>query len=177
MYIVGSEVKGRISKRVFQENRAHQVFRKTNVSYPLTRTRTCAYYGVRNVRFSENLPCFVFLKHPFWYSPFCLITDDMINESVIRETQELRNIDVYFAYPLLTEWKSDSHKTFRRSLRRMYVQFTSCVEGRNSCLNPFWICLVRSAVENQRLVYDCLVICLYENGQVLEIYLQHIETN
>ena len=24
-----------------------------------------AYQGVRNVRFSENLACFVFLKHPF----------------------------------------------------------------------------------------------------------------
>ena len=25
----------------------------------------CAYQGVRNVPFSENLACFVFLKHPF----------------------------------------------------------------------------------------------------------------
>ena len=39
--------------------------------------RTCAYQGVRNVRFSENLTCFVFLKHMFWNSPFCLITDDL----------------------------------------------------------------------------------------------------
>ena len=28
---------------------------KTNNSYPLLRTRTCAHQGVRNVRFSENL--------------------------------------------------------------------------------------------------------------------------
>ena len=27
--------------------------------------RTCAYQGVRNVRFSVNLACFVLLKHPF----------------------------------------------------------------------------------------------------------------
>ena len=33
------------------------------------------YLGVRNVRFSENLSCYVFLKHPFWDSPFCLITN------------------------------------------------------------------------------------------------------
>ena len=26
---------------------------------------TCAYQKVRNVRLSENLACFVFLKHPF----------------------------------------------------------------------------------------------------------------
>ena len=66
--------------------------------------RTCAYQAVKNVRFSENLgigvkdvfrkicvsggknirfsvnfTCFVFLKHPFWDSPFCLITDDFIS--------------------------------------------------------------------------------------------------
>ena len=35
-----------------------------------------AYQGVRNVNFSENLACYVFLKHPFWDSPFCLITDE-----------------------------------------------------------------------------------------------------
>ena len=62
---VGNKPKGRISKRVFQENKAAQIFRKTNISYPLIRTSTCAYQGVRNVRFLENFTCFVFLKHPF----------------------------------------------------------------------------------------------------------------
>ena len=38
---VGNKAKGRISKRVFQENKARQIFRKTNISYPLIRTRTC----------------------------------------------------------------------------------------------------------------------------------------
>ena len=27
--------------------------------------------------FSENLTCFVFLKHPFWDSLFCLVNDEM----------------------------------------------------------------------------------------------------
>ena len=31
-----------------------KIFRKTNISYPLTRTRTCAYQVVKNVSFSEN---------------------------------------------------------------------------------------------------------------------------
>ena len=31
----------------------------------LTRTRTGAYQGVRDVRFSDNLACFDFLKHLF----------------------------------------------------------------------------------------------------------------
>ena len=66
-YIVGNKAKGRISKRVFQENKACQIFRKTTISYQ----------GVRNVCFSENLACFVFFKYPFSDSPFCLITDDM----------------------------------------------------------------------------------------------------
>ena len=35
--------------------------------------RMFAYQGVGNVRFSENLACFAFLKHPFWDLPFCLI--------------------------------------------------------------------------------------------------------
>ena len=40
-------------------------------------TPMCAYQGLRYVRFSENLACFVFLKLPFWDSPFCLINDDI----------------------------------------------------------------------------------------------------
>ena len=31
-----------------------KIFRKTNISYPLIRTRTCAYQGLRNVSCSEN---------------------------------------------------------------------------------------------------------------------------
>ena len=63
--IVGNKAKGRISKRVFQERKARQHFQKTNISYPMIRTPTCAYQEVRNVSFSEILPCFAFLKHPF----------------------------------------------------------------------------------------------------------------
>ena len=42
---VGNKAKGRISKRVSQENKAPQIFRKTNISYPLIRTRACVYHG------------------------------------------------------------------------------------------------------------------------------------
>ena len=41
------------------------------------KAKECAYQGVRNVGFSGNFACFIFLKHPFWDSPFCLITDKM----------------------------------------------------------------------------------------------------
>ena len=46
-------------------------------------TRTWAYQGVKNVCFSENFGCFVFLKHSFWDSPFCLITDDLTFRHVL----------------------------------------------------------------------------------------------
>ena len=39
---VGNKAKGRISKRVFQESKARQNFRKTNISYLLIRARACA---------------------------------------------------------------------------------------------------------------------------------------
>ena len=67
---------------MFQENKARQIFRKAIFSYPLIRTHT-------NVRFSENLACFVFLKHPFWDSPFGLTTDDKsLWWSALREIAE-----------------------------------------------------------------------------------------
>ena len=62
---VGNKAKGQILKRVFQENKVRQIIRKTNISYPLIRTRTCACQGLRNVRFSEKLACFVFFKNQF----------------------------------------------------------------------------------------------------------------
>ena len=49
---------------------AKNIFHMSGVNY-------YAYQGVRNVRFSWNLTCFVFLKQPFWDSPFCLITDEL----------------------------------------------------------------------------------------------------
>ena len=72
---VFNKAKGRISKRVFQENKAYkarQIFWKTNISNPLIPTRTCGYRGVGNVIFSKSLTSFLFLKHPFWDSPFAV---------------------------------------------------------------------------------------------------------
>ena len=38
---VGNKAKGRNSKRVFQENKTRQIFRKTNISYTLTPFSDC----------------------------------------------------------------------------------------------------------------------------------------
>ena len=59
-YFVGSKTKGRISKRGFPENKARQIFRKTNISCPLI--STCADHGVRNIRFSKNFGGLCFLE-------------------------------------------------------------------------------------------------------------------
>ena len=56
---IGNDAKRGISKRVLQENKARQIFGKTNISYPLI--RRYADHEVRNVRLSRNLACFVFL--------------------------------------------------------------------------------------------------------------------
>ena len=69
---VVNKANGRISKRVFQENKVRQIFWKTNISNPLIPTRTCAYQGVRNVIFSKSLTSLLFLKHPFGDSPFAV---------------------------------------------------------------------------------------------------------
>ena len=37
--VVSNQVRGQISKRVHEENKALQIFRKTNISCPLIRTR------------------------------------------------------------------------------------------------------------------------------------------
>ena len=49
LQFVVSKAKGRISKRVLQENKTRQIFRKTNISY---------------VRFSENFEVLCFLVKP-----------------------------------------------------------------------------------------------------------------
>ena len=66
--------KGESQNGCFKKKHA-KFCKKTNISCPLIRRYICAYQGVRNVRFSENLTCFIFLKHPFWNLLFCLFTN------------------------------------------------------------------------------------------------------
>ena len=117
---VGNKTKGRISKRVFQENKARQIFWKTNISYPLKSTDTCGYQGVRNVRFSENLACFVFLKHPFWDSPFCLIT----NEFTVNLLK--KNLRDYSFLGWFTDYFSQNKEIFS-SILLCFLLFFVCM--------------------------------------------------
>ena len=51
---VDNKAKERISKWTLEENKARQIYRKMNISYPMIRTRACVYQGVRNSCFTEN---------------------------------------------------------------------------------------------------------------------------
>ena len=83
---VDNKAKGRISKRVFQGNKARQIFRKNNYVSPLDRnTRTCKNQGVRKYSFFGKFGVLCFLVIPvlrfvllpyyqqiltfFWYFP------------------------------------------------------------------------------------------------------------
>ena len=44
----------------------------SNYLFPWIAVESLWEIGIKNVRFSENLECFVFLKHLFWDSPFWL---------------------------------------------------------------------------------------------------------
>ena len=49
-YFVGNKAKGRISKRVFQENKARQISRKRKFFYPLIRTGRYCYNAMKSVK-------------------------------------------------------------------------------------------------------------------------------
>ena len=70
--------KGESQNRCFKKTEYVKFSEKAIISNPLIPT----YQGVRNVCFSENLACFVFLKHSFSYSPFCFITGGFQTELV-----------------------------------------------------------------------------------------------
>ena len=76
-----------------KENKARQIFWKTNISYPLVHTRMCSYQGVRNVRFSENFGVLCFfgtlvmlgINFNFFLSGFTLTDIDNSQDSRGRE--------------------------------------------------------------------------------------------
>ena len=67
-----NKAKGRNSKRVFQENKARRISRKTNISYPLIRTHVRTR-GVRNVLFAANLTWFFSWNTCFKIRSFALL--------------------------------------------------------------------------------------------------------
>ena len=66
---VGNKAKGQISKWVLQENKTYQIFRKTNITYPVTLTRM----------FFEKLGVLCSLLTPLFRFVLCLITDELFH--------------------------------------------------------------------------------------------------
>ena len=72
-----------------------KIFRKTNVSYLLIRTPTCAYQGVRNVSFSKNFayvlngwPHTSYLPFLLWLSPLTHLQSFLLKFSLYSELAE-----------------------------------------------------------------------------------------
>ena len=66
--IVSNKAKGRISKRVFQENKARQIFRKTNISYPvcISGGKKCSFFGKFGVLCFLETPVLRFPLLPYY---------------------------------------------------------------------------------------------------------------
>ena len=60
---VSNKAKVQISKQVFQENKASQIFRKTNISYPDTKTYVCVSGG-NKCSFFDKFDVLCFLGTP-----------------------------------------------------------------------------------------------------------------
>ena len=71
--------KGESQNGCFKKTKQCQIFQKTNISHPLTRTHTSAYQGVRNVRFSEIWLAFFSWNTRFEIRPFVLLPTNYSN--------------------------------------------------------------------------------------------------
>ena len=84
-YFVGNKVKGWISKRVFQENKARQIFRETNISYPTMRTHNLFSWNILAFlpyyqRFNVWLP----LIHSAWHYRISLLFEFLTAERNLK---------------------------------------------------------------------------------------------
>ena len=100
--LVDNKAKGRILKLVSQENKTHQVFRKTNISYARTRTHTCAYQVLTNVRFLGRFDVLCSLVTPVLRFAFCLITSELsVNHDFILFNIVCKQFKDLFMLPLI----------------------------------------------------------------------------
>ena len=121
---VGNKSKGRI---------LNQFFKKTkHVKSSEKRT----FLTQRNARFSENLACFVFLKHPFWDALFCLITGE--NNKIYSSGCSYRTRS-WLVRRL--GWQKFLKCKFRSSRLRIFFKIVVlknfAIFGENLCWSPF----------------------------------------
>ena len=63
---VANKAKGQISKRVFQENIARQIFRKTKISYLCIRGKKCSFSGKFAMLCFLEIPVLRFVVLPYY---------------------------------------------------------------------------------------------------------------
>ena len=106
---LGNKAKGRISKQVFQENKARQIFRKTNISYPLILT-------LMYVCVSEGKKCSRALfswKTRFDIRPFALLS---MNSAI---TSSLKNCIA----SSINKLRNNSREDHREDIKRWKISF------------------------------------------------------
>ena len=103
---------------------------------------TPAYQGVRNIRFSESLACFVFLKHPFWDLPFCLITDDMLKHWYIEKNFYVVSCH---SFPLFNKWRRGGRAKKCHFARQVLFTWSKTNYGRDLLCNKY-ICLEKEGI-------------------------------
>ena len=82
-FFVGNMAKGRISKRRSQEYKVRQFFRKANVFYPLIRTRTCAYQGVKKRSFFGK------------FSVLCILVTSILRFALLPYYRHFMIVELY----------------------------------------------------------------------------------
>ena len=108
-----------------EKNTSSVIREKGCVSVCISGFYACAYQRIRNVRFLENLACFVFLKHPFWDSPFWLISDNLSVWIKLLDYLHQVQVDTFLESFKLNNLQGDQKLssnlfTFRRNFNEAY---------------------------------------------------------
>ena len=81
----------------FKKTKHTKFSEKTNISYPLIRTRNCAYQGVRNVRFCGKFGMLCFLETRVWrfaLLPYYRLSADTVRSGALL-LRFLRDVKLY----------------------------------------------------------------------------------
>ena len=86
-------------KTRFKKTKHAKFSEKTNISYPLIRTRTPAYLGVRNTCFSENLAALFSYNNRFERRPIALLPTIFAHE--VKFYESLATVTYSLSFPVV----------------------------------------------------------------------------
>ena len=113
IHVVGDKAKGRISKRVFQENNARQIFRKTNISYPLISTlQKCSFFGKFGVLYFLEPPVLRFALFALLPTISSVLLLSPFQHSILRSKSPITNNDVEIIISLFKVNNKDNRASF-----------------------------------------------------------------